>query len=465
MSSTKKNITQFTFALMVIFLPNLLFLIIALETDTARPIINSDYTIVAFFICLSLLSWPISKIVAIAIFSLTTISESLLFTMQVFPIKGIGDLLYLAPFLLNAPVSYIAIAFFIVIYIFIAPIILFYLSKKSSPVHMLFACIFLVIIGITVGSTKYKELYFEGATTFARKNFYYINTQLGLYSENSKQPFLIEANKKPNFTPSTTSGATQQISKKAIPSNKTILIIAESYGSPSHPDIQDEITKKLVDNNNFSFFETGKVSFKGLTVQAEMRELCNKYVEGFSLKKSSTEDYTDCIINEKNKQGFTTIALHGSSSLLYDRYDWYKKAGFKKTIFSENLPELKRCQTFNGICDSELLPLIKDKFQENDKTFFYWLTLTGHYPYPIDDIYNQRFDCNKYGIKNEMVCRNLKIQTQFMDEVAELSSSEEMKGVEFIIVGDHLPPIFDREAKHKFFKEEAVPWIHFIVNK
>ena len=94
----------------------------------------------------------------------------------------------------------------------------------------------------------------------------------------------------------------------------------------------------------------------------------------------------------------------------------------------------------------------------------YWLTLTSHHPYSELDITNHRFDCNKYDIKDNMLCRNLKLQVQFLDQLAELSMQPEMKGVEVFLIGDHEIPSLGAEG---FWVAETggISFIHFKVKE
>ena len=125
------------------------------------------------------------------------------------------------------------------------------------------------------------------------------------------------------------------------------------------------------------------------------------------------------------------------------------------------------CQAFNGVCDSALFSVVKEAFAEHPKLFFYWMTLTSHTDYPVEDLFNHRLDCSAYGLPTDtMLCRNFRLQTQFFDQLAELVRQPEMRGVEVIVVGDHPPPVIDLDEAFKYMEGKGeVAWVHFKVKE
>lgn len=209
-----------------------------------------------------------------------------------------------------------------------------------------------------------------------------------------------------------------------------------------------------------SFFTTGA------TVSGELRELCALRIvnNGFALNQSESKNFSECFPMQLQQQGYNTIAMHGTSGLLYDRTDWYPKAGFQRSLFGEHFLDLRRCAAFKGVCDAELMNIIAKEFKENKSNdiFFYWMSLTAHQPYAKQDIYNQRFDCKKFAMSpTGEACHNAQLQTQFFDDLAQLLQKPEMKGVEVVVVGDHQPPIWGEDIKH--FRPLHVSYLHFKV--
>ena len=89
------------------------------------------------------------------------------------------------------------------------------------------------------------------------------------------------------------------------------------------------------------------------------------------------------------------------------------------------------------------------------------MTLTAHAPYAKKDIYSHRIDCAHYGIKHDEVCRNMQLQAQFFEGLADLNKQPEMSGVEVVLIGDHLPPIIGGTARFTEYEYLSVTWLHY----
>jgi hypothetical protein len=247
---------------------------------------------------------------------------------------------------------------------------------------------------------------------------------------------------------------------------KLLLIVAESWGVPNDMAAQEGVLQKLKDrNDHFEFFKQGNFQFLGLTVQGELRELCRLDTTSLDLREVKT-GFQHCLPNQLRKLGYKTHGTHNATNLMYGRDSWYKLAGFQETRFKENLDISEYCVPFEGICDWDILPVIRQQLAGNEKVFSYWMTLTSHFHYAASDIHDQRFQCADYSIPEGEACRNLRHQAQFFDNLAKIIDTPEMHGVEIVVVGDHVPPIFDYQDR--IFKRENpssrkadVAWIHF----
>ena len=229
---------------------------------------------------------------------------------------------------------------------------------------------------------------------------------------------------------------------------------------------QQEVFRRISEQqSHYDFFTIGEVHIDGATVQGEIRELCNKLLHnGHDTRHFTETDFSTCLPQVLSRQGYHTVALHGAGSSMYHRNSLYPKLGFQKTLFNEHMLGKKRCHSFKGTCDSEIFQLVADEFAGKDKALVYWLTLTSHYPYDEKDIFSHRFDCAKFNIETSAsICRNIQMQTQFMDLLAELSTRPEMKGAEVLVVGDHMPSGFDGEDVFKTIKLHRSAFVHFKV--
>src|SRR5690606_37154859 len=145
--------------------------------------------------------------------------------------------------------------------------------------------------------------------------------------------------------------------------------------------------------------------------------------------------------------------LHGASGTMYDRAFWYPKAGFQETHFLESKARSKRCYSFPGACDVDLFSEVEDFFNQHEQGFFYWLTLNTHSPFDQRDVHNNLFDCSQLNMHDiSVTCIYFTLHSQFFYFLAELLKKPSMRGVEVVVVGDHIPGIMHKEARDPLFK-------------
>lgn len=448
----------------LITLPNLIFLLLAFYGATSRPLINIDYL---FALIVLILPFKWTRILGSILFILAMLIDALMFTIQIFPFLNIAAIRYLASFISIAPNEYLIISACFFLAIVITYGIIFFLSKsqKINRIYSQFILIIFFIISyvfMTMGIT-----YNNFKAILGRDNYYIAHSQIKLYQDITQTNFWKDANVVPRLFPYWDNKQRAVSSLQNPESNKILYIVAESWGVLNNTQAQNDILKKIYTlKPNFKFIHNGIFETSGATVAGELRELCNLRISnnGFALSKTEQQKFENCLPNQLASKGFKTYALHGTSGLLYDRTNWYKKAGFQQTWFGENFIGLRRCTAFKGVCDSELMTKVGQTFKQNDnhKIFFYWITLTSHQPYSEKDIINQRFDCKKYQMKeNGDACNNSKLHTQFFDDLANLIQKPEMKGVEVMVVGDHQPPMWGSEIEH--VKPLTVSYLHFKV--
>ena len=451
-----------SYALALIVAPNVIFLLLAWLTHTARPLLNLDY-----FAAVLLLALPKRwmRLLGIVMFWLAVLFDVLMFVMQLFPFMDLQGALYLLPFVLKAPWSYRLLCALALAYIIVMPFCLWRLGKKTNPSYALGLCL---LLGAASYFTGHLQYYQRGPQSdlFGRNNFFYGKSQLNLYGNNKDFFWMLAHDVNPVFSPLQFDHASRHLVQPQ--SAKILFIVNESWGQPKNPALQDAVLAKLAaERDRFDIWQVGHFPFVGATVQGEIRELCVLQVQGLALRRTPAGRFADCLPNRLRQQGYMTIAQHGASSLLYDRSSWYPKAGFAQVVAAEQLMGKPTCQAFNGVCDSALFAVVKEAFAHHPKLFFYWMTLTSHTDYPAEDLFNHRLDCAAYGLPTDtMLCRNFGLQTQFFDELAELVRQPEMRGVEVIVVGDHPPPVINLGEMFKYLTEPGeVAWVHFKVKE
>ena len=458
--TTSPSIKEKLFIISFFLIPNTYFLLLSLYFDLARPLLNTDYLVSSLFL---ISPWRTLKKVGALLLILAAAIDSLMLIIQVFPFINISSIIYFTPFILSAPIKYI-------VYISLGSIMAFSLitidlklSKKIEQ-HTLIN-VFLAIIALIITfpfqylGIKYKET----GGILARGNYYIANSQAKLYNSLSSDKFNISMNTAPQLIKNTQKSAQSYLAKDK--NNKIIYILAESWGALRNPQAQTDIIKKITEQkNNLDFIHHGSFTAYGATISGELRELCNLEIanSGFSMQKAEDFNLKNCLPNQLLKKDYKTLAVHGASGLIYDRNNWYSRAGFSEIIFAENIINSKRCTAFKGVCDFEIINIISNKAKQYEKNsfLFYWLTLTAHQPYAIKDIINHRFQCTKYDMNEHGdACLNSKLNTQLMDNIADLIKKPHMKGIEFIIVGDHEPPMWGGENNHII--PLTVSYLHF----
>ena len=212
------------------------------------------------------------------------------------------------------------------------------------------------------------------------------------------------------------------------------------------------------------FISYDEILAPGLTVEAEFRELCKKrIINGINVRTLDKDKLSDCLPNYFNNNGYKTVAIHGASHAFYHRKTFYPSLGFQQTFFRENTTDRKSCYAFHATCDSELFDIVSQSLKEDKKQFIYWLTVSSHFPYKEKNITDSRFICNQFDISAQL-CRNLKLNTQFFDQLSQVIQQPEWRGVEVVVVGDHHPPVIrDKESLFKNFKINYVSFVHFKV--
>lgn len=437
-----------------ILLPNIIFIAAAQWLSVGRPYFNVDY---AFALLLVAFGWRFFG--GLALFTFIFI-DVLSIVSQIFPLPRLQDVFYLLGVAHLASKSFamlIALSFVLmVISVFVS--VCFTLRVKK--LYSLIVFNMLVLIYAVHVST-----YQGGIGRFDRvSESVLVSSQLKDFSDRRDTPFLWKFNDEAEpLVAAPYKGATEHWFSSGV-ENKVLLIVNESWGKPVNQDIQRKLLEPL-SGLVLEDWEQGEIEFSGATVGAELRELCQ--LEQINLNLSNVlSGFENCLPNKLKAQGYTTAAMHGAVSLMYDRKDWYPRAGLDKRIFFETKVWPRRCYSFPGACDLDLMQEIPEFFSVSGKRFFYWLTLNSHSLYDKRDIVRDVFSCADFKLDPATEsCRNLKLQAQFFDGLAELLKKSEMKGVRVMIVGDHTPIVFNQLEKSTNFVLGVVPWISFKVGE
>lgn len=447
-------------------LPNIIFFAMAYYLHATRLIINIDYILP----CLLLLFQNrFIRVLGVVILVLLMLIETHLLLLKFFPFLDIAMLMDLLPFIFIGPKLYLILTCVLVFCMIFIVCATWFLNKNQQKYYPVVFAVFMLLLYGYAGvfyAWKYKDEP-AGEDGVWSTHPFYINSQFSAYKDIISGDFAKSLLSNATLHPYEDFDTIGMDYIKKPYNSKILFIVAESFGTLKNQEAQQVVFQELYNQSDrFEFIQHGSVGAKSSTLAAEFRELCRKsFKNGFDFSKTDVQEFADCVPQQLKVQGYQTVSFHGASSYMYKRRITYPKLGFQKMIFGEDTLDKKQCHSFHGTCDSELFDLVAQEFKNNDKAFVYWLTLTSHHPFSELDITNHRFDCAKNGIKeNDLLCRNLKLQVQFLDQLAELSNRPEMKGVEVFLVGDH--PVVNMGADDFFASETAqVSFVHFKIKE
>lgn len=440
------------------FVLNLSFYSVAHLLGLERVVINFDYLWVLGLIALNF------KKSANLVFIVVFLSDVLLIIGQVFPFSRLIDIIYITKFIWVSAAYYqilfITLSLILVLFIFINFKI--NVEKKLWKIlFLIFSSLFVVeTIYVANNSKQLKRDISEHSLIDSLTN-HFISLQFNgirqAYREEQRQSITIKATV-------TKLDLEQRLLNNEKP-QAVLFIIGESLGAPKNDNVLNAMLSPLVKQKDIlRDWKLSKIVYTGPTVQAELRELCQIQAQNFNLQHLE-QGFEHCLAHRFNEQGYTTTAVHGALGLMYDRKYWYPKAGFQNLVFRDTQQWQTRCYSFPGVCDREVAEQISHIFKQSPKSFVYWLTLNTHTNYDLRDVEKDLFDCKQYGIAaSSEVCRNLKLQTQFFNTLANLIQQPHMNGVEVFLVGDHTPPIFNKTDKQTYFDGDHVLSLKFVIH-
>lgn len=442
----------------VFILPNALITFLAFVYSLERPYLNVDYSVVLLLFVLN------QRILGMVGLLVAFFFDILVLVGQVFPVLKISDLLYMVKYVGVAPASYQISGLICLVY-FLALMAVFSLRiNRLKKLEILF------LINIVIISYSYSAILSdskEEIKVWSNKERSVLSSQI-IFGIDSRRTGFVESLSVDGeiFSDVKLSGATtawfEDISSV---DKKVLLIVNESWGVMDE-GIQKVLLSPLTDLDNLvSGWKNGSIPFIGATVEAEIRELCQADLLHFNLHVNVAE-LVDCIPNVLKESGYSTFAFHGAAGLMYDRVKWYPHIGFDQITFFESRPWNRRCFSFPGACDEDMAEFVARSFDSDGKVFSYWLTLNTHHDYDLRDLHADVLDCQTIGISPKLeTCRNVKLHHQFFKNLAELISEPSMAGVRVVVVGDHVPPIYNQKERSEYFEENKVPWVSFKVRE
>lgn len=245
-----------------------------------------------------------------------------------------------------------------------------------------------------------------------------------------------------------------------------VLIVVESLGVPKDNSEMDRLL--------FTDFKTPAIAerydlrqgtslYYNSTTAGEVREMCGRWGDYYDLLDQKDND---CLPAKLALQGYDTTAMHSFIGRFFERSTWYPNIGFQHMEFDKDLVKngaLKCGGVFPGACDRFVPGMIADKLKAADKPqFLYWLTVNSHLPVPPG--LNLNVDkCERISptLARDfpMICRQFSIFHDVDKALAMEITAADFPDSDILIVGDHMPPYFDRHHRTQF-DPERVPYLY-----
>lgn len=443
--------SQFLFMFLGFALPNLVFGLCAYGLGVGRPLINIDYALCVLLLAFAWRWWGGGLLIFVLLM------DALSLAGQIVPFMRLGDIFYLLQFTLQASVTHVLLLLVSTLLIALVGVAVFAGGRRTERMAALLVFNVLVlahfIYDVDIDPDKQRFYKSTGYSLVESQTVLLMRSRGAIFLS----MFDSEGQALSPLPGKSASESFWQEAKSGGGSGRLLLVVAESWGLPRDERIQEAILAPL-QQLKLERMQYGQIAPRGTTVAGELRELCHLYPEHYNLAQVA-QGFESCLPNILRDKGFTTVSLHGATRLMYDRHHWYPRAGFDQSVFFEDRIWPRRCYSFPGACDLDIFTEVKRYFNGEGRRFLYWLTLNTHGPYDLRDLEHDVFDCKAYGLRAQSEsCRNFKLQAQFFSGLAKLLQMESMKGVEFVVVGDHPPMLLDAGEKDKVFQGD-VPFI------
>ncbi|MEQ8742042.1 sulfatase-like hydrolase/transferase [Parasphingorhabdus sp.] len=248
-----------------------------------------------------------------------------------------------------------------------------------------------------------------------------------------------------------------------------VLIIVESLGVPkNNKAMSDKLFAQYKNSAVTARYDVsqGTSLYYNSTTSGEMRELCGRWGDYYELLETNDSKKLDCLPAQLAKKGYATQAMHSFKGPFFKREDWYPKIGFQKREFAVDLEKrgAEWCGgVFAGACDRQVPKMLAENLKRaKQPTFQYWLTLNTHLPVPTQQNLHSE-NCEKVSVElardYPMICRQFAIFDDIDKALIKEITASDFPEADILLVGDHMPPFFDRHHRSQF-DPERVPWLY-----
>lgn len=264
--------------------------------------------------------------------------------------------------------------------------------------------------------------------------------------------------------PFTSATSASRLDSLASGERHVLIVMVEAMGQPSEPALRQHLqamwaTPAVRARYDVSF---GDTFYYGSTTAGEMRELCGRWGDYAEVMDGPDPG---CLPARLARRGYKSQAWHSFTGKFFDRDRWYPNIGFDEMRFGERLRKdgAEACPgVFPGACDWDVPSQIGATLkQARQPQLLYWLTVNSHLPV-LEDERLGTTDCNRFDRKLDaeypQVCRLFQIFGQIGAALEREIVAKDFPPTDILIVGDHIPPFFDRHHREQF-EPDRVPWI------
>jgi hypothetical protein len=243
-----------------------------------------------------------------------------------------------------------------------------------------------------------------------------------------------------------------------------LMVMVEAMGQPTDPAIRTRLVDLWARPEVRARYQviTGETLFYGSTTNGEMRELCGRWGEYHEVIERRD---SSCLPAALAERGYKTQAWHSFNGTFFDRTTWYPNVGFEEMRFAPELMRdgAHRCPgVFPGACDRDVPRQIGQALRRaREPQFIYWLTVNTHLPVPTSRaLGTEACDGFDAALAEDypMTCRLMQLWDQSGRALASEIAAADFPATDILIVGDHIPPFFDRHHRNQF-EPDRVPWI------
>ena len=225
-----------------------------------------------------------------------------------------------------------------------------------------------------------------------------------------------------------------------------VMVCAESYTSTFiDPDLTPALWR--LTHNGFYFSEYYQPEYGGSTTTGEVA-----YLLGFS-SVNGDESMIDTrfnnnyftMANQLQRENYTTVAFHNGSADYYDRVETHINLGYSEFIANET--GIDELIGYHYPDDEDFFKATVDLFINKEPFCAYYMTLSGHAPYDVNDSYSAYYydyvDSivgDKYADTSKAyICHQMELEKAMEYLLQRLEETNHLDDTVIVLVGDHYP--------------------------